>query len=99
MGGTFTFGNLSFQEHLAGWHLANSAPAWRVAELLGNDWWAEPLKFYAGIKQEIAEVVEECESQAITRVHKAQLTELVAHAPHTASVAVQILDSTPPDLR
>jgi hypothetical protein len=51
-GKQFSFGHLSFQEHLAGWFLADHAYVGTTAELLGNDWWSKPLKFYAGISRD-----------------------------------------------
>jgi hypothetical protein len=93
-GKDFTFGHLSFQEHLAGAYLVDHGHISRIGEMLGDDWWAEVLKFYAGISHDITELIEWCEKRGNTSVHKAQLKDLVAHAPHTATVAVQILEAS-----
>jgi hypothetical protein len=93
-GKNFTFGHLSFQEHLTGWYLVDYAKVDLVESLLGKQWWAEALNFYAGIGQDITELIERCEVRGSTPVHAAQLRTMLQHAPHTGSVAAEVLEST-----
>src|SRR5205823_9341729 len=55
--GYFSLGHLTFQEHLAAEYMVEKLSVEAVANLVGNDWWHEPLNFYASIKGDITALV------------------------------------------
>jgi hypothetical protein len=92
--GGYSFGHLSFQEHLAGQYLRRRESPGEVVERLGDDWWREVLRFYAGSRGDITDVIELVESDGVTEAHSEQLLDLVEYAPYTQDVAVEVLKST-----
>ena len=42
----YSFGHLTFQEHLVGEYIANTLSIKQIVSLMGNDWWREPLNFW-----------------------------------------------------
>lgn len=51
----YSFGHLSFQEYLVGEYLAYSSRLEELVSRFGDDWWREPLNFYACIKGDVTE--------------------------------------------
>ena len=80
--GVYSFGHLSFQEHLAGEHLANSSKVEEVAAKYGDDWWREPLNFYACIKGDITELASVLLDE--NEFPGEQLAEMISYAPYTS---------------
>ncbi len=89
--GTFTFGHLSFQEHLAGERLARTGHSRDIRSLLGDSWWIEPIAFYAAAKRDITELLEHCSKVGCLEAHSSQLLALIRYAPFTDPGAVEIL--------
>jgi hypothetical protein len=95
-GSGFSFGHLTFQEHLAGRYLRREARVEEVAELLGSQWWVEALRFFAGERQHITDLIEYCETNVgMSRAHHQQLVDLANYAPYTQGVALEVLASNP----
>jgi DNA polymerase III delta prime subunit len=92
-GDEFSFGHLTYQEHLVARRLKRLGRPGLVLNLLDSDWWREVLLFYAGEVGDITELVELYEKQAIPPSgHALLLRKMVEHAPYTQQVAVEILD-------
>jgi len=89
--GLYSFGHLTFQEHLAGEYLISHAKLDDVARKLGNDWWREALLFYASLKGDITELIDFCLTGDGFAAHAQQLHELVTHAPYTSVGAVDAI--------
>jgi DNA replication protein DnaC len=80
--GIYSFGHLSFQEYLVGEHLAHSSTLDELISRFGDDWWREPLNFYACIKGDVTEFAE-----SLLEVHEfpgQQLAEMIGYAPYTS---------------
>lgn len=92
--GVYTFGHLTFQEHLAGEFIAESLPSHKIRELLGRDWWREPLNFYASTKGNITDLVNYVMSGLSYMNHLKQLSEMVAYAPYTSPGAIQCIQDS-----
>ena len=92
-GNEFSFGHLTFQEHLAARRLKRVGRPSLVLQHMGSDWWQEVLLFYAGEVGDITDLVELCEEQAMPSMHFASLLrKMVGHAPYTQQVAVEIIE-------
>jgi hypothetical protein len=85
----YSLGHLTFQEHLAGEYLALQCGVDQVAERFHDDWWEEPLKFYASIKGDITELMD-CllEKGPIGSVIE-QLGSMLRYAPYTSPGALE----------
>lgn len=88
---TYTFGHLSFQEHLAGEYIAENLTTGKIAQLLGNDRWTEALRFYAGIKGDITDLIDYFANAEETHLYAKTLSDLANHAPYTTSIALECL--------
>jgi len=82
--GVFSFGHLTFQEHLAGEYLAYSCTPRQVAAKYGDDWWREPLNFYACIKGDLTELAECLIYLGEFSGSSKQLAEMLTYAPYTS---------------
>jgi len=94
--GVYSLGHLSFQEHLAGEFLAFHSPVQKVATLFNDDWWEEPLNFYASIKGDITELIGCLLAGAGFAGVAQQLNGMIQYAPFTSAGAVEAFES---DLR
>jgi ATPase family associated with various cellular activities (AAA) len=92
--GIYSFGHLSFQEHLVGEHLAHSCSVRDIVAKFGDDWWREPLNFYACIKGDITEFAS-CLLD-VDEFPGEQLAEMLSYAPYTSPGLVM---PTVPDKR
>lgn len=91
--GRFSFGHLTFQEHLAGEYLARNLPTHLIASLLDSDWWKEPLNFYASIVGDITPLIThmiEGETESYLRMVP-QLKEMARYAQYTSPGAIEVL--------
>ncbi|MCP4763562.1 MAG: AAA family ATPase [archaeon] len=90
----YSFGHLSFQEYLAGEYLAKSSVSFHeIRKKLDNDWWYEPLLFYASIKGDISPLLEYIDSSLGMQSFPTFLRHMVKNAPYTAPGAVQVLNA------
>ena len=88
----YTFGHLSFQEHLVGEYLyAYKADDKEICKYLGDDWWREPLNFWASRKGCIDEFLNIMLEEPFYRRHRSQLIEMVKYAPFTEPGAKDML--------
>ena len=85
----FSFGHLTFQEHLAGEYLAYSSSAKQVAARFGDDWWREPLNFYASIRGDITDFAEQLLAQLDFGLEGKQFSEMLKYAPYTSPGIVE----------
>ena len=92
---TYTFGHLSFQEHLAGEYIAENLPTAKIAQLIDSNRWIEALRFYAGIKGDITDLINYFENAGETHLYAKTLSDLASHAPYTTSVALECLAECP----
>lgn len=89
----FSFGHLSFQEHLAGEYLSENYPTASMMHYLGNDWWQEPLIFWASRQGDITPLFDHLIDESKHLAHIKQLKNLIKFAPYTAPAIFDILDS------
>lgn len=87
----YSFGHLSFQEHLAGEYLAEKASLKDIIGYLGNDWWKEPLIFWASSKGSITELLDKLLDTEKYHFYTEQLLELTKYSPYTSAAIVEIL--------
>jgi TIR domain/NACHT domain len=90
--GEYSFGHLTFQEHLVGEYIAKNFATKGIASLLGNDWWREPLNFYASIEGDITDLINYMMSDLDYLSHVKQLAKMTFYAPYTSPGAVQTLN-------
>ncbi|MDQ1318469.1 MAG: hypothetical protein QG588_2131, partial [Candidatus Poribacteria bacterium] len=91
--GVFSFGHLTFQEHLVGEYITKfSIP--QIASLLGDDWWREPLKFYASLVGNIDELVDYLMNDTYFSGYAKQLAEMITYAPYTSPGAVDCVEAS-----
>jgi hypothetical protein len=90
----FSFGHLSFQEYLVGEYLADVNNPRDLVQLLGHDWWHEPLIFYAVRKGDITELIAASQQQDTHWEHWRQLLQLAAVAPFTSAGSVAVMQQT-----
>lgn len=90
----FSFGHLSFQEYLVGEYLADVNNPQELVRLLGDDWWHEPLMFYAMRKGDITEFIAAAQEDDTQWSHCRQLLQLAEVAPFTAAVSVEVMQQT-----
>lgn len=86
--GTYSLGHLTFQEHLAGEYLAHNSRVRDVAKRCGDDWWREPLNFYASIRGDITELVDCLLERGGFSDYLEQLQDMLKNAPYTSAGAV-----------
>jgi hypothetical protein len=55
---SFSFGHLSFQEHLVGIYIYEKFAITNIVKHLTIDWWKEPMLFYAAYKKDITELID-----------------------------------------
>jgi hypothetical protein len=79
----YTFGHLSFQEHLVGEYLYAHVSDKNIRGYLGNDWWWEPLNFWASRKECIDDFLNIMLESTFYRRHRNQLLEMIKYAPFT----------------
>ena len=77
-------GHPSFQEHLAGEFLARTKTVSQLSEYLADDWWNEPLNFWASIKGDLTEFIEQLVSEDALESHALQIAEMLRYAPYTS---------------
>jgi hypothetical protein len=88
----YSFGHLSFQEHLVGEYMIEQHfPPDRLKALMVNDWWREPFLFYASIKGDITDLVEHLSCDAEIFLYVGLLVEMVRYAPYTSAGAGEML--------
>lgn len=87
----YSFGHLSFQEHLVGEYLAEKASLKNILGYLGNDWWREPLNFWASSKGSITDLLDGLLETEQYHFYTEQLLELTMYAPYTSAGIVEIL--------
>lgn len=88
----YSFGHLSFQEHLAGEYLSKNSSIKDIYNLLGDDWWREPLNFWASKKGSITEFLDKMLETTDYLSFTEQLLEMVRYAPYTSAGIVEILN-------
>ncbi len=89
---SYTFGHLSFQEHLAGEYLFEMYSPAAIEDFLGNDWWQEPLIFWASSKGDITELFEICMQTPYYHAHIEQLKKMADCAPYTSPGIFDIIE-------
>jgi predicted NACHT family NTPase len=87
----YSFGHLSFQEHLAGEYLSEKSSLKTILGFLGNDWWREPLIFWASNKGSITGLLDMLLESGEYHCYSEQLLEMVNYAPYTSAGIVEIL--------
>jgi energy-coupling factor transporter ATP-binding protein EcfA2 len=90
--GTYSLGHLTFQEHLAGEHIVREYSIKDIASLLGDDWWREPLNFYASLKGDITELLDYVMDGTGYIAHARQLALMSKYAPYTSAGAIEMLN-------
>lgn len=88
---SYSFGHLSFQEHLAGEYLAEKSSLKSILGLLGNDWWREPLNFWASNRGSITDILDLLLEAGEYHYYTEQLLEMTKYAPYTSAAIVEIL--------
>ena len=88
--GIFSFGHLTFQEYLSAEFLAFDAKIAEVAKHVGDDWWREPLNFYASIRGDITELLAFLMERGDMAGYE-QRQEMIQYAPYTSVGAVDAL--------
>jgi hypothetical protein len=86
--GVYSFGHLTFQEHLAGEYLALHCRVEDVGDRVNDDWWREPLNFYASIKGDITEFIDCLLQRDSFAAVSEQLRGMIQYAPFTSPGAV-----------
>jgi hypothetical protein len=87
----YSFGHLSFQEHLAGEYLAEKSSLKSILGFLGNDWWREPLNFWASNRGSITDILDLLLEAGEYHYYTEQLLEMTQYAPYTSAAIVEIL--------
>jgi predicted NACHT family NTPase len=90
--GTYSFGHLTFQEHLAGEYITSNYSVAQISSLLNDDWWREPLNFYASMRGDITELLDLTMRQFTYMAYSKQLSRMAKYAPYTSPGAVQSLE-------
>jgi hypothetical protein len=89
----YSFGHLSFQEHLAGEYLfEQNFSLNKLKSLLYSDWWREPLLFYASIKGDITDLVENLSRDNNILNYIDLLSRMIEYAPYTSPGVKEILN-------
>lgn len=89
--GVYSFGHLSFQEHLAGRYIKEWLNVKDIYDLLGDDWWREPLNFYASLKGDITDLAQYMQEQGGISEQR-YLKEMIKYAPYTSRGAIDTLE-------
>jgi hypothetical protein len=84
----YSLGHLTFQEHLVAEYIVREYSEERIANLLGEDWWREPLRFYASMKGDIGNLLNYVMTSTQSLAYSKQLLGLARAAPYTAAGAV-----------
>lgn len=88
----YSFGHLSFQEHLAGEYLNKNSTVETIWSYLGNDWWCEPINFWASTRGSVTDLLDLIMDKPVhSRVDLKQLKEVIQYAPYTSPGAVDII--------
>lgn len=88
----YSFGHLSFQEHLAGLYIyEKNIHSLRIINKLDDDWWREPLLFYASIKGDITDLLEYIDSTTSIQGFTDILKDMIIYAPYTHPGAIQVI--------
>lgn len=88
----YSFGHLTFQEHLAGEfiyeqnHTLNS-----IENKMTKDWWREPLLFYASLKGDITDLISDIAKSEELFSFADLIVAMLNHAPYTSPGAKEIL--------
>jgi hypothetical protein len=88
---TYSFGHLSFQEHLAGMYLYKNIEIHNIVKYLESDWWKEPLLFYSLYKSDLTEFVDYVIKHKMIVTNIDLIIEMVKNAQYTSPGAVDIL--------
>jgi hypothetical protein len=94
---SYSFGHLSFQEHLVGEYLFETFSPAAIEQFLGNDWWQEPLIFWASRKGDITELFENCMENPSYHAHVRQLKKMADYAPYTSPGIFDIIEEPDED--
>ena len=86
----YSFGHLTFQEHLAGEYI-NTLPIKQIVSLMGDDWWREPLNFYASICGNINDIIDYLLKKYHVIADAKQLNEMLKYAPFTSPGAIDCI--------
>lgn len=89
---SYSFGHLSFQEHLVGEYLFENCSLAFIEQLLGNDWWQEPLLFWASRKGDITDLFETCMENVYYHAYLKQLKMMAECAPYTSPGIFDIIE-------
>lgn len=85
---TYSFGHLTFQEHLVAEYLNQNMNNIRVARYVGIPWWREALNFWASLKGNIDKLVEILQEDDRLIGNARQLEEMASYAPYTSAGAL-----------
>lgn len=91
---SYSFGHLSFQEHLVGEYLFETFSPAAIEQFLGNDWWQEPLIFWSSRKGDITELFEACMENPYYHAHVKQLKKMADCAPYTSPGIFDIFEES-----
>jgi predicted NACHT family NTPase len=91
---TYSLGHLTFQEHLVAEYLVETFSTEKISRLLGNDWWREPLNFYASIKGDITALIDYSINSLDYLAHVRQLADMALYAPYTGPGALHIVSES-----
>jgi energy-coupling factor transporter ATP-binding protein EcfA2 len=90
--GTYSFGHLSFQEHLVAEYLIekNFTPS-QIASKMGSDWWREPLFFYASIKGDLKDLLEYIDKTDGLYTYAGVVYYMLKYAPFSPPGAIEVV--------
>jgi energy-coupling factor transporter ATP-binding protein EcfA2 len=80
----YSFGHLTFQEHLAGSYIAAQFKPNHVMIYLNQDWWKETLNFYSAQKGTIDDLIEHLIDNDCFDSNRDQLRQMLDYAPYTS---------------
>lgn len=88
----FSLGHLTFQEHLAGEFLYTHRRPAEIVEFFGDDWWNEPLNFYASLARSLDPVLEPLQRTNRYLSYGKQLREMLKYARYTGQGACDCIE-------
>ena len=91
--GIYSFGHLSFQEHLVGEYMVEkNLPYGQITNKMASDWWREPLLFYSSIKGDLRDLLEYIAQQKDGLFSYARVLDpMLKYAPFSPPGAVEVL--------
>jgi hypothetical protein len=88
---TYSFGHLTFQEHLVGEYLHHKMQVAKVSSYVGDAWWREALNFWASIRGNIDDLAEELQAADRMIANARQVGEMAGYAPYTSPGAMEAI--------